>query len=64
MERVKLYTADGGFVVEAVVPPWKVPVECYVWGERFFIRREGSKGLAYYEARGVFAILQTTDAKE
>ena len=52
MNKVKLYTNDGRFVVEVTVPPWKHPVELYLWGERFFIRREDGR---YTEAAGAFA---------
>jgi len=53
MNKVNLYTNDGGFVVEVAVPPWKHPIELYVWGGRFFIRRQDGR---YMEASGSFWI--------
>lgn len=51
MKTEKLYTAAGAFVVEAIVPPWVTPPELYVWGDRFFVRREDGR---YTEAAGTF----------
>lgn len=34
---VRLYTRDGGFVVEKFIPPFKVPPEIIAWGERVFV---------------------------
>ena len=36
-----LWSSDGkSKVADVAVPPWQTPVELYVWGSRFFIRRE------------------------
>jgi hypothetical protein len=36
-----LWSSDGkNKVADVAVPPWQTPVELYVWGSRFFIRRE------------------------
>jgi len=51
VNKVRLYTNDGRFVTEVTVPPWKVPVEVYVWGQRMFILREDGR---YTEASGMF----------
>jgi hypothetical protein len=53
MNKINLYTNDGGFVTEITVPPWAHPVELYMWGERFFIRRPDGR---YMEAEGAFWI--------
>lgn len=34
---VKLFTKDGGFVAEEVVPPFNIAPEVIVWGQRTFI---------------------------
>lgn len=37
-QTVKLFTNDGGFVVEGKVPRYNEPPEVMLWGERIFIR--------------------------
>ena len=46
MFGITLYTRDGQPVTSVVVPPWKIPPEAYLWGERTFFRRPDGK---YYE---------------
>lgn len=41
--KVKLYTADGGFVVAGEIPRFNQLPDVIVWGERFF--RYGDKRL-------------------
>jgi hypothetical protein len=36
MIRVKLFTADGGFVVEGEIPPFQTEPDVLIWGERVF----------------------------
>ena len=60
MERVKLYTNSEELVTEISVPPWKFPVEVYLWGERFFIRRSDGR---YTEADGMFYVPAMIAAK-
>lgn len=38
MVRVKLFTAEGGFVSEVEILDYVVPPTILVWGERFFVR--------------------------
>jgi hypothetical protein len=35
-KAVKLYTQDGGFVVEGEIPTFNTPPGIIVWGLRFF----------------------------
>jgi hypothetical protein len=57
----KLYTGDGELMTTALTPPWQIRPEVAVWGERLFVLREGKHGLAYYEARGMFAVIYVAD---
>jgi hypothetical protein len=52
-----IYTNDGKFVANILVPPWKIPPEMLVWGERFFIRRKNGD---YTEALGSMHVLPRT----
>jgi hypothetical protein len=48
-----LFTRTGKLVTEVLVPPFQLPAEIIVWGERFFVRtpqgeyREGMPWFAY-----------------
>lgn len=53
MIRETLYTNDGHEVGTFLVPPWKSPVEVYLWGSRLFVRRADGR---YTEAAGSFFI--------
>jgi hypothetical protein len=51
MKPTMLFTRTGAFVVEVLVPPFQLPAEVIVWGERFFVRNaegEYREGLAYF----------------
>lgn len=41
MEEVALYTRYGGYVATVHVPPFNPPAEIILWGERFFVRKDG-----------------------
>lgn len=41
--KVKLFTADGGFVHEQTIPWFKAPPDIVIWGERFFSRADTSE---------------------
>jgi hypothetical protein len=58
MRPVKLYTVDGGFVVEGYVPAFLPGREAdvLIWGERFFLLNR-SGGTAITDADG--ALLYT-----
>lgn len=43
MDKVKLYTRDGGFVVEINILPFKIYPEAIMWGERMFIKTPGGE---------------------
>jgi len=71
MQPVRLYTADGGFVVAGVLPPFQsgLEAEVLIWGERVFLLarttwrraplREANGALVYREVFAV-ALVQTT----
>lgn len=55
MQRVKLYTMGGGFVVAGWIPPFLqgLEAEVIVWGERIFgLKRHPGDGLPKLEADG------------
>lgn len=59
MEPLTLYLNDGITpVARFLVPIWKHPVEVYVWGERFFVRRENGR---YTEAAGTYCVTSLTE---
>lgn len=57
-EKLTLYTYDGEKVADFVIPKWQIPMEVYLWGQRFFIRREDGR---YTEARGSYFIPPTQE---
>lgn len=52
MAEIQLFTPDGSFVSQVEVPPFQKPFEVIIWGERFFILKDGR----YVEAMGVYHI--------
>lgn len=64
--NIKLFTRDGGFVTDAVIPRFDPPPEVILWGNRMFIAPhvdaavralEVNAGiLAYIEASLAYAI--------
>lgn len=45
MEKVKLYTRDGRYVVTIIMPVFNPQAEAILWGQRVFVLRDGK----YYE---------------
>lgn len=45
---VPLYTREGEEIARVPIVPFAKPPEAILWGERFFVRREGDG--KYYEA--------------
>ena len=46
--KAKLFTADGGFVTDFVMPPFQKLPEVCIWGSRTFALREATTP-SYYE---------------
>lgn len=59
MERVILYTRDGRAVTTIEMPPFILPAEGVLWGERTFFRRPDGKyyeGLLWIDVKSVYAL--------
>lgn len=65
MSEERLLTREGGFVTTVQTPPFQIPADVIVWGERFFVRDpagEYREGMAY--AVPVPAVEADADAPE
>jgi hypothetical protein len=58
--KIKLFTRDGGFVHEALIPPFKPAPEVITWGARVFVRNDvyaiGDEATGYVEGMA-YAVL-------
>jgi hypothetical protein len=74
MMRVQLYTRDGEFVVEGLIPPFLEWPQVILWGSRIFtwyeevmVDRPGQMGpemIPFYREAFSVALVLTQDAKE